>query len=93
MFELSWKEIEIGGIVAEPGNARKYKTGGWRSERPIHDKEKCNLCGLCYIFCPDGCIFIDEEGNFDADLDYCKGCGICARECPQEAVEMVEEVE
>ena len=55
--------------------------------------DKCNLCGRCYIFCPEGCISQNAEGYFEADLYYCKGCGICARECPTRVITMVEEEE
>jgi pyruvate ferredoxin oxidoreductase delta subunit len=91
--ELTWKDLEIGFIVTEPGNASQYKTGDWRSQRPILDKEKCNKCTLCYIFCPEGCIERNAEGYFEANLFYCKGCGICAEECRRKAITMVEEVE
>ncbi len=89
--QLTWKDLEIGFIVTEPGSASQYRTGGWRTERPITDFEKCNKCGMCYIFCPDAAINQNEEGYFDADLFYCKGCGICAAECPKKAITMVEE--
>ena len=91
--ELAWKDLEIGSIIAEPGNATQYLTGDWRSQSPVLDKSKCNKCGLCYIFCPEGCIEQDEEGYFKADLFYCKGCGICDTECPKKAITMVEEEE
>ena len=91
--ELTWKDIEIGAIVTEPGNASKYKTGDWRSQRPVFDLEKCIKCGLCYIYCPEGCIRQNAEGKFEADLYYCKGCGICAVECPKDVITMVEEEE
>lgn len=92
--ELTWKDLEIGFIVTEPGNASQYKTGDWRSQRPIFDNSKCNKkCILCYIFCPDGCIERNAEGYFDANLFYCKGCGICATECRRKAITMVEEEE
>ena len=91
--EITWKDLEIGAIVTEPGNASQYRTGDWRSQRPIVDKDKCNKCILCYIFCPDGCIERDTEGYFEANLYYCKGCGICANECPRKAITMVEEEE
>ncbi len=91
--ELAWRDLEIGSIIAEPGSATKYQTGDWRSQRPILDKNKCNKCGLCYIFCPEGCIEQKADGYFEADLFYCKGCGICDIECPKKAITMVEEEE
>lgn len=91
--ELGWKDLEIGLIVTEPGSASQYPTGGWRSQRPILDNSLCNKCGLCYIYCPEGCIEEDSEGLFIANLFYCKGCGICAVECPKKAITMVEEEE
>jgi len=91
--ELAWQELEIGSIIAEPGSASEYKTGDWKSQRPVLDKSKCNKCGLCYIFCPEGCIEEEADGYFVADLSYCKGCGICDIECPKKAITMVEEEE
>ncbi len=92
--ELTWKDLEIGFIVTEPGNASQYKTGDWRSQRPIFDRNKCNKkCALCDIFCPEGCIERNAEGYAGANLFYCKGCGICAEECRRKAITMVEEVE
>jgi len=90
---LTWKDIEIGSIVTEPGSASQYRTGDWRSQKPIFDLEKCIKCGLCYIYCPEGCISQNAEGDFKADMYYCKGCGICARECPKDVITMVEEEE
>ena len=91
--EITWKDLEIGSIVTEPGSASQYRTGDWRSQRPIFDNSKCNKCGLCYIFCPEGCIEQQADGYFKADLFYCKGCGICAEECPKDVITMVEEAE
>ena len=89
--DVTWKDVEIGGIVTEPGSASQYQTGGWRSQRPIIDNEKCNKCGLCYIYCPDMSMVPQADGYFKVDLYYCKGCGICANECPKDAITMVEE--
>lgn len=92
-YELTWKDIEVGNIVTEAGNASLRRTGDWRSERPIVDREKCNKCGLCWLFCPDGAMKLLEDGYYEPDLYYCKGCGICAEVCRREAVTMLEEEE
>lgn len=90
---LTWKDLEIGSIVTEAGSASRYKTGDWRSQRPVVDESKCLKCGMCYIFCPEGCIEQNDRGYFEANPFYCKGCGICARECWTGAITMVEEEE
>ncbi len=87
----SWRELLPGCIITEAGNAKQYRTGDWKSERPVWDHKKCIKCGICYLFCPEGCIGQNEDGYFEANLYYCKGCGICARECWTEAIKMVEE--
>jgi len=89
--ELTWKDLEIGAIVTEPGNASQYKTGDWRSQKPVYKFDRCLKCGICQIFCPEGCVIQNDEGYFEADLYYCKGCGICARECPTWVITMQEE--
>jgi pyruvate ferredoxin oxidoreductase delta subunit len=89
--EITWKDLEPGSIVVEPGSASQYETGGWRSQKPIIDNNLCNKCGLCYIYCPEGCIEPREDGFFNVNLFYCKGCGICAEECPKKAITMIEE--
>ncbi len=91
--ELTWKDLEIGSIVVEPGSASQYETGGWRSERPTYDFNRCIKCGICGIFCPEGCVEQNADGYFEANLFYCKGCGICARECWTQTITMVEEGE
>jgi len=84
------KKITHGAVNPEPGSSKNYKTGSWRSMRPVLNKEKCKKCWLCFVYCPEGCIKKTEEGP-DINLDYCKGCGICAVECPFDALDMIEE--
>jgi pyruvate ferredoxin oxidoreductase delta subunit len=91
--ELTVNDLTPGCVVTEPGSTKQYKTGSWRSRRPITDLEKCTKCGICYIYCPEGCIRVNEQGYFLQNMDYCKGCGICAHECPQKAIAMKEEEE
>jgi pyruvate ferredoxin oxidoreductase delta subunit len=87
----SWKEIPIGGVITDVGNSVEYKTGDWRSYRPVWDEKKCNNCKVCWVYCPDGSIVIKNGVMTGIDLDHCKGCGICAYECPQKAIKMMEE--
>ena len=92
-YDFTWKDMEVGNIVTEAGNAALRRTGDWRSQRPVVDKEKCNKCGLCWLYCPDAAIEHLEDGYYEPDLFYCKGCGICASVCPKEAITMIEEEE
>lgn len=86
----TWKEILPGAVVVKPGNADEYRTGDWRSQYPEYDYEKCNKCGLCYLYCPDAAIEPKDDGYFQINSYYCKGCGLCAKECPKSAINMVE---
>jgi len=91
--EIGWKELNVGCVIDEPGNAACYRTGDWRSQRPVYNKARCIRCGTCYIFCPDMAIKALDDGYIEHDLYYCKGCGICAQECPADAIAMVDEEE
>ena len=73
--------------ISRPKEGATGQTGSWRVFKPVVDREKCNACGLCAMYCPDASI--DEDLN--VDLRFCKGCGICANECPKKAIEMVRE--
>ena len=87
-------ELTIGGNIYTAGNAREFKTGDWRSVKPIFISEKCKQCGLCYPVCPDDAIPLTADcQRKDFDYDYCKGCGVCAKVCPFGAIEMKEEGE
>ncbi len=86
-----WTKHPIGGIIPEAGNSAQYKTGGWRSYRPIRDNEQCNDCLICFIYCPEAAIGGEKDQIGPINLDFCKGCGICAYECPKKAIKMVEE--
>ncbi|NCB20807.1 MAG: 4Fe-4S dicluster domain-containing protein [Clostridia bacterium] len=81
--------------LTKAGSAQENKTGSWRKEHPVVDKNKCISCSLCAKLCPDNCIYMREtkKGHLIAEpnLDYCKGCGICAEECPVKAIRMVKD--
>ncbi len=91
MDKIGWRELEVGCVILEPGNASEYLTGSWRSQRPIVDEEKCIKCAQCWMYCPDAAIYQRDDEVYVANLDYCKGCGICADICPKDAIKMVEE--
>ncbi|MBU1753480.1 4Fe-4S binding protein [bacterium] len=95
MKTLGWKGLPIGGLILEGGTAEQYKTGGWRSIRPVMDTAKCIHCLTCWCYCPDSSIMVENEKIVGFDLDHCKGCGICAKECPPKvgAIKMVAEAE
>jgi len=63
---------------------------GWRTMRPIVDHEQCVMCLQCYLLCPDGTIYKQDE-RIAVDYDFCKGCGVCANECPKKAIKMEQE--
>jgi pyruvate ferredoxin oxidoreductase delta subunit len=73
--------------ISKPKKGASGKTGAWRTFRPVIDAEKCNQCGLCSLYCPEGVISEDLK----IDYDFCKGCGICANECPKKAIRMERE--
>lgn len=92
MAQKGWKELPIGGLILEPGCSVDYLTGGWRAERPIIDLDRCTSCMICWMYCPEGAILVEDSTTVGVDLDHCKGCGICALECPPKVIKMVEEV-
>lgn len=89
-----WSELAVGCAVTEAGSARYNRTGDWRSSRPVWEHAHCVRCGVCQMFCPEGCIQFEPPKDFPAaDLEYCKGCGICVHECPTACIRMVAEEE
>lgn len=87
----SYKEIPIGGLIEQAGSSKNFKTGDWRSFRPVIDEKKCINCMFCVVYCPENCIKTEDNKRGKIDLDYCKGCGICSKECPVKCIKMEEE--
>ncbi len=90
--DVTWKDITKGGNIPWAGNAHLFKTGDWRSMKPIWNSEKCKQCLLCFPVCPDSSIIVDTEAKMTGiDYDHCKGCGVCVKVCPFKAIDFVEE--
>ena len=86
-----WKDIPRGGLITEAGNAKEYKTGGWRTFKPVRDKDNCSDCLFCWIYCPDSAVIVENGKIKEIDLEHCKGCGICAEVCPKKGIKMERE--
>ena len=83
-----YQDLTIGGNIYEAGNAKEFKTGDWRSSKPIKS-ELCKQCGLCFPVCPDDAIPVNKDcKREDYNYDACKGCGVCAKVCPFKAIVM-----
>lgn len=89
--KMGWRDIPIGGIIDEGGTALKYKSGEWRTKKPMLDRDKCKDCFTCWINCPDSSILVKDESVKGIDYFHCKGCGICASVCPSGAITMKKE--
>jgi len=87
----SYKDLPHAPITYED-TVEAFKTGSWRTFRPIYEESKCKKCWICWKFCPDVSIVVKEDGSgIIFDYDHCKGCGICAAECPAKCITMVSE--
>ena len=89
----SWKEIPIGGLIIDAGNSKACETGSWRAFRPVLNLENCTQCLLCWLYCPDVSIKVQEGSLKGIDYEHCKGCGLCAEVCPVGCISMHEESE
>ena len=75
-------------LISAAGNSTARKTGAWRDATPVINYQKCTRCMVCYIYCPDSCISLDETLTPHIDYEHCKGCLICFMECPPRAIQV-----
>lgn len=85
-----WQDLTEGLQIYEPGTAKLFNTGEWRTDTPVLDFDKCKQCLLCVPYCPESSIVVKDGKRQDFDLDHCKGCGICVKACPFNAITMKE---
>lgn len=82
----------FGPLIVKPAKSQGAKTGAWRMQtKPHFLRQNCIACKLCFLICPEHCIFGAEKNTYGTDYNYCKGCGLCAKVCPKQDIEMVEE--
>jgi len=84
--KVSWKDITVAGTIKGGGTAKQFKTGDWRTFKPVFLEDKCKQCLLCTPVCPDSAIPVVDKKRLDFDYDHCKGCGICYEVCPFKAI-------
>lgn len=77
--------------VTRTGNSTLRHTGNWRTYRPIIDYGKCTDCLICYAYCPESAMSVEQDGRVTIDYDNCKGCMICLTECPPRAISQTRE--
>jgi 2-oxoacid:acceptor oxidoreductase delta subunit (pyruvate/2-ketoisovalerate family) len=88
---LSWSELPVAGVVARDETLRP-RTGNYRTGvRPEAELARCVDCLLCWLYCPDSAIVLEDARFRGIDLEVCKGCEICAEVCPTGAIELVAE--
>ena len=87
----TWDELPAAGVVTRDESLRP-RTGNYRTGlRPEVELAKCVDCLLCWLYCPDSAIVIEDTHFTGFDLEVCKGCEICSEVCPTGAIEMVAE--
>lgn len=87
----AWDELPAAGVVVRDPSLRPH-TGNYRTGvRPEVEMAKCVDCLLCWLYCPDSAITLEDAHFTGFDLDVCKGCEICSVVCPTGAIEMVAE--
>ncbi len=83
----------VGPTICHPASSAARNTGTWRMERPEIEPAKCKRCFLCYLYCPDAAIRLDQDHLPHIEYHHCKGCLICAQECPTDAITRRVEIE
>ena len=87
-----WKTLEMGAVLPA-ATAVEYKTGGWKTFKPVRLKDKCIHCLQCWLVCPDFSALAKEGKMTGFDYEHCKGCGLCAYICPVKGKAIVMEKE
>ena len=82
-WSSKWQDLPSGGTIPDGATSLAYETGSWRNARPLWNGDVCSHCLICWVYCPDSAVVVEDGKMLGIDFDYCKGCGICAHECPK----------
>jgi 2-oxoacid:acceptor oxidoreductase delta subunit (pyruvate/2-ketoisovalerate family) len=86
-----WDALPVAGVV-ERDEALRPRTGTYRTGvKPEVELAECVDCLLCWLYCPDSAIVLENTHFAGFDLEICKGCEICSEVCPTGAIAMVAE--
>ncbi|MBS3755742.1 MAG: FAD-dependent oxidoreductase [Desulfobacterales bacterium] len=101
-FEPRRQRIEIQELDPESRKASFAEIRSGLGEKEVLeaasrclDCGSCSGCGLCWFFCPDVSVTLEQHGEktFPVfDLEHCKGCGLCAAVCPRGVIQLEEDV-
>ena len=80
----------LGPLTFGPRLFRKFMRKHW-VQRPVVDKNQCQLCGECWQHCPADAI-TPYEKIIGFDYDRCIRCYCCVEICPHGALKAMETV-
>jgi Pyruvate/2-oxoacid:ferredoxin oxidoreductase delta subunit len=92
---VSFSELNLAYFEKKDGKEPKGK--GYTADEARKEASRCfhcgvcNMCGNCYIVCPDAAIQPLPGGKgYRLHYGYCKGCLLCINECPRAAMSSKE---
>jgi MinD superfamily P-loop ATPase len=62
------------------------------AEKPVINKEKCHVCGLCVDVCQCGGLVIKDNAIQIVKIVECDWCGMCELACPEGAISLPYEI-
>jgi len=70
------------------GNALEYKTGDWRSSKPVWDEEKCTKCRPLLVYSVLTQQIYQKDSGYYTQISIIVRAVHCAKECKPVAIMM-----